>query len=262
MLKVEEKKWNDYWAYYWRVTQLHNIPGIAEWDKKLVNFIEHVLDLSPGDRILDLACGGGDQSKLLAKKGYDILGIDIAPSLVDYARNQFKEQGLKGEFIVGDMTKFDYDGEFNAVLILSGSFGFFDDNTNQEVLERISKALKPGGKLFIMFQSAHTQVKHQHHWSECDNGWQMTETWFDAETCRRMSTVFIIKKDGTILKPASEKGYHAMEAIRCYSIPELQTMFKKAGLEYLDSYSDQAMKVPAPELKPDTPRNIITGRKK
>lgn len=261
MLKVEEKKWDEFWAYHWRVTELHKIPGIFEWDRKLVNFIEHVLDLTPGAKILDLACGGGDQAKIFAEKSYDVLGLDIVPSLVEYAQKQFEKEGLKGEFQVADMTKLNYNEEFDAVLILSGSFGFFDDDVNLDVLGRIQKALKPGGKVFIMFNSAHNPPKRSSTWSETEDGWQLIEVWFDIETCRRMSTIFIIKKDGTLLRPASEAGYHAHEAIRCYTIPEMKTLLHQSGMKYVESYSNSHLSLPPPELPCDVIRSIVVGVK-
>ncbi len=261
MLKVEEKKWDEFWAYHWRITELHKIPGIFEWNRKLADFIEHVLELSPGAKILDLACGGGDQAKLFAKKGYNILGLEIVPSLVEYAQKQFKKEGLKGEFQVADMRKLDYDEEFEAVLILSGSFGFFDDDVNLDVLRRIQMALKPGGKVFIMFNSSHNPPKRSSTWSETTDGWQMVEVWFDMETCRRMSTIFIIKKDGTLLRPASESGYHAHEAIRCYTVPEIKDLLRQAGMKYIEGYSNSHLSVPPPKLSSDAVRSIAVGVK-
>ena len=85
MLEIEEKSWNEFWARYWRIDRRHAIPGIFEWDCQLVDFIEHVCQLSPGQRILDLGCGGGDQAKVFAQRGYRVVGVDIAPSLVECA---------------------------------------------------------------------------------------------------------------------------------------------------------------------------------
>ncbi len=77
MLHVEEKTWNQFWAAYWRIDDRHSIPGIFEWDRQLVDFIEHVCRLSPPSRILDLGCGGGDQAKVFSRKGYDVIGISM-----------------------------------------------------------------------------------------------------------------------------------------------------------------------------------------
>lgn len=261
MLNISEKTWNEFWAYHWRVTELHAIPGISEWDKKLVNFIEQTLEMKPGMEILDLGCGGGDQAKVFAQKGYRVTGVDIAPSLVEYARNQFRENGLEGEFLVGDMREINYESRFDTALILSGSFGFFGDEADQDILRRMTRALKPGGKVFIMYKSANAPDKHVRSWKENEDGWQFFEHWFDMETSTYYSNIFIIRKDGTLIQPALEKGYHAHESIRCYTVPEMKAMFRRAGLEYLAGYSDQKLSLPPETLSPGDVRCIATGKK-
>jgi 2-polyprenyl-3-methyl-5-hydroxy-6-metoxy-1,4-benzoquinol methylase len=125
VLKIVEKTWNEFWAAYWPIEHRHSSPGIFQWDRQLVDFIEHVCQLSPGGRILDLGCGGGNQAKVLAQKGYGVLGVDIAPPLIAFAKEQFHREGLGGTFLVGDMRAIDYDSEFDACVMLSGTFGFF-----------------------------------------------------------------------------------------------------------------------------------------
>jgi cyclopropane fatty-acyl-phospholipid synthase-like methyltransferase len=261
MLKIIEKSWNEFWAYYWRIEDRHKIPNIFEWDNKLVNFIEHVCSLSPGMRVLDLGCGGGDQAKVFVKKGYEVVGIDIAPSLIEFAKKQFKKKGLKGKFIVGDMRDIKYDAEFDVCVILSGTFGFFSDEENQRLLYTIRQALRIGGKMLLMFISANQVKKHVRTWQECKDGWELNETWYDNETGIYCGTVIIIKKDGTIIKPKSESGYHANETIRCYTIPELKKMLSKAGLRYHASYSSADLSVPPKPVVPETVRNIIVAER-
>ena len=261
MLRIIEKSWNEFWAYYWRVEDRHNIPGIFEWDRKIVSFIEHVCELRPPARILDLACGGGDQAKVFAERGYDVVGIDIAPPLIEYAQQQFSKEKLKGSFIAGDMREIDYNTEFDACLILSGSFGFFGDVEDQKLLCSIQKSLKKRGKVFIMFTSANRPGKHERTWREIKDGWELGEGWFDPETSVRSGTAFIIRKDGTIIVPKKEPGYHANERIRCYTIPEIRAMFSNAGLEYIASYSDRHLDVPPKPLPNDAIRDIVVGER-
>lgn len=122
-----------------------------------MDFIEAACKLHPDGRILDLGCGGGDQAKVFARKGYDVVGMDIAPSLIEFARRQFKKERLKGKFLVGDMRKIKYREEFDACLLLSGTFGFFGDDEDQKLLSSIHRALKVGAKAFIMFLSPRQQ---------------------------------------------------------------------------------------------------------
>jgi len=66
---------------------------------------------------------------VFSRKGYEVIGIDIAPPLIDFARKQFAEEGLSGAFITGDMRELDYEG-----VILSGTFGFFSNEENLALL--------------------------------------------------------------------------------------------------------------------------------
>ncbi len=260
-LKVIEKSWNDFWATYWRIDLRHRLPGIFKWDRQLVDFIEAACKLHPGERILDLGCGGGDQAKVFAQRGYEIVGWDVAPSLIDFAKRQFKKEGLKGLFLARDMRKIRYRAEFDGCLLLSGTFGFFMDKGDQQLLCSIHGALKPGGKTFIMYLSPKQQSKREQTWSEIENGWELSEVWFDAETKTYRSRIFLIKEDGTLIRPRPEPGYHADEVIRCYTVPEMRGMIKKAGLKYLASYSSKDLSLPPKSPAPEVERNIVVAER-
>ena len=98
-------------------------------------------------------------------------------------------------------------------------------------------------------------------WKEIEGGWELNELWFDAESSSHRSKTFIIQKDGCVIVPKREPDYHADETIRCYSIPEIKSMIANAGLEYAASFSARELGVPAKELSPETPRNIVVARK-
>lgn len=259
MLRVVERTWNEFWAAHWRIDHRHSIPRIFEWDRELVDFIENACRLRPGARILDLGCGGGDQAKVFAQKGYEVTGIDVAPSLIEFSKQQFRRERLKGVFMVGDMRGIDYDGDFDACVMLSGTFGFFGDVEDQALLGSICRAVKTGGRVFIMLLSPEGRRNHVRSWSETEEGWELDESWFDTETSTYRSRVLIIQKDGTLLRPKTEPGYHANEVIRCYTIPEMRTMLAKAGLRYLASYSADDLSIPPKPLAPGAVRNIVVA---
>lgn len=259
-MKIEEKSWNEFWAAYWRIESRHRIPGIFEWDRSLVDFIEAVCGLKPGMAILDLGCGGGDQAIHFARKGYRVTGIDIAPSLIEYARRQFADENLLGEFIAADMRAIDYRDQFDAVLILSGTFGFFSDEENLALLRKICCALKPGGKVFINYlEPLRGGEQPARTWQEIPEGWQLNETWHDVETATYRSKNFIIRKDGVMIVPKTEHGYHADEIIRCYTVPEIKALFRQAGLHYLAGYTTADFSLPPKPLSPTSPRNVAVG---
>jgi len=261
MLKTVEKSWNEFWAYYFRVVHRHRYEGIFKWDEQLIKFIEETCNLSPPARILDLGCGGGDQARVFAAKGYQVLGIDVAPSLVEFAKNQFGKAGLEGEFVVGDMREIEYCSEFDLCTILSGTFGFFSDDENQELLDSLCRALVPGGKVFIMFIGPWYRSDRLKSWTETEDGWDLYESWYEAETGTYRARSVLIRRDGSVIVPKPEPDYNADERIRCYTIPEMRSMLSLAGLKYLASYNSKELSSPSKSQKDTWRRNIVVAEK-
>ena len=158
-MKIIKKTYAEYWGYYWRVTHRHTIPGILQWDIDLINLVEKKCHLHPGMKILDLGCAGGDQAKVFAKRGYRVTGIDSTPNLIEFARSSFQKEGLSAEFIAADMLSIEYKNEFDLCVIFSGTFGFFSDKKNFELLQRIYTALKTKGQVFISYLSLEEMVQ-------------------------------------------------------------------------------------------------------
>jgi SAM-dependent methyltransferase len=200
--------------------------------------IIQVLDLRPGQRVLDLACGSGDHARRLARRDLEVVGVDIAPSLVAHCRQKAAEEGLDTvRFEQGDMRALEEEGAFDAVLLLSGSFGFFDDATNLDVLRRMARALRPGGRLLIdVFDPARMIVRPPHRtWSHYGGGYNLRTTWWEPESCTYVSEFLLIDGDG-VLNTAAEQ-----ERIRVYSLPEWRALFGQVGLVLKRALADHKL---------------------
>jgi SAM-dependent methyltransferase len=225
-MKTVQRPW-DWWAYHFRVVHRSRIPEIDRWDDELVDMTVALLELEAGDRVLDLACGSGVHARRLAARGLDVVGVDIAPSLIDHSRRQAREQGLATvRFEEGDMRELAYQEEFEAVLLLSGSFGFFDEDTNLEVLRRMAHALRPGGQVLIdVFDPASMVARPPRQtWSQYGGGYSLRTTWWEPETCTYVSEFMFIDGEG-VCNTATER-----ERIRVYSLPEWRGLFEEVGL--------------------------------
>jgi SAM-dependent methyltransferase len=251
-----QRDW-DWWAYHFRVVHREQIPGIAQWDDELVDMIVEVLGLRPGDRVLDLACGSGVHALRLAQRGLDVLGIDVAPGLVAHDRAQAAELGIGGvRFEQGDMRALDYDAQFQAILLLSGSFGFFDEATNEDVLARIARALRPGGRVLIdVFDPTHMVVRPpRRSWFRLAGGISMSHTWWEPETCTYVNEFSYIDPDGT-LNTAAEP-----ERIRVYSLPEWRAMLAQVGLTLTHALADT--RLPLVQYDRDHYGNLVIAAEK
>jgi ubiquinone/menaquinone biosynthesis C-methylase UbiE len=233
-MKTIVREW-DWWAYHYRVVHRAQIPGIEQWDDDLVDLIVQVLELEPGNRVLDLACGSGEHARRLAERGIEVVGMDIAPRLVAYCQEQAAKQDITtAQFVQGDMREMDYDGEFDAVLLLSGSFGFYDDTTNEDVLGRIARALMPGGRVLIdVFDPTQMVVRPpRRSWSQYAGDFSLRTTWWEPESCTYVSEFLFIDADGTLNTSAEQ------ERIRVYTLPEWRALLAGAGLTMTHALAD------------------------
>ncbi len=248
----------DWWAYQFRVHHRQGIEGIDYWDEQLIMFATHVLDLQPGQRLLDLACGSGVHAIRFAQQGLDVVGLDISTRLIQYCREQAVEEGVENvTFVEGDMRDLTYKEEFDALVVLSTSFGFFDDETNQRVLNSIARALKPGGQVlleladFTNLACDHQQYKY---WQERPEGIYWTETWFDPITWIRHGVFRFTDNDGVT------HLWDDHERVRVYPLPELRRMLNQAGLEITEVYGD-IMLPPRPYGEKHHRRMNVVGRR-
>lgn len=84
-------------------------------------FVER-LDLKPGMRVLDVACGTGNQSIPAARAGAVVTGVDIAPNLIEQAREWAENENLEIRFDEGDAENLPYpDANFDAVMTMFGA---------------------------------------------------------------------------------------------------------------------------------------------
>lgn len=107
-------------------------------------FIER-LEIGPGMRVLDVACGTGNLAIPLARRGAVVTGVDIAPNLLAQARERAKAEGLEIAFDEGDAEALPYaDARFDAVVTM---FGAMFAPRPELVASELARVLKPGGLL-------------------------------------------------------------------------------------------------------------------
>ena len=101
------------------------------------------LNLTPGMKVLDVACGTGNLAIPAAKTGADVTGIDIAPNLIEQAIERANAEGVEAKFEVGDAEALPYaDGEFDVVMTMFGAMFAPRPDVTAAELKRVTK---PGG---------------------------------------------------------------------------------------------------------------------
>lgn len=256
--------YEEYWGYYWRVISRHKIPGIFKWDQDLVDLIEKQCELRPEATILDLGCGGGDQAKLFARKGYRVVGIDKVESLVEYAIQTFRDEGLTGEFHVADMREIEYQNEFDLCVMLSGTFGLSTDMENEQLLQRIHRALKQDGQAFLDYMplEIYSKLPLTRSWNSIGDGFALREEWFNVPTSTYRTKHFHILLDGRIIEAADEAGYGANEVIRCYGAREIELLAERFGYNVKVHLARKQVGIPDYVPEENEPRGMVILEKK
>ena len=114
------------------------ITGAAE------SFADRI-PFAPGSLILDVATGSGNVAIPLARRGANVTGVDIAPNLLEQARERASAEGLTIAFDEGDAEKLSYaDASFDVVATM---FGAMFAPRPELVASELARVLKPGGTL-------------------------------------------------------------------------------------------------------------------
>ena len=116
-----------------------------------VDFIEQEMGHDKNLKILDIGCGTGRHDIELARRGYDVTGVDLSPDQLKHARQKARNAGVKVRFRRADARHLKYRRRFDLVIMLcEGAFPLMEtDEMNFQILRGAYNALKPGGKLIF-----------------------------------------------------------------------------------------------------------------
>ena len=115
-----------------------------EYTDEQIAFLVRELSLGKQMKILDLACGHGRHANRLARLGYFVTGIDRSQDFLDIAIEDAKRQKAAVTYLCNDVRKYMVVKEYDRVIHLFSSFGYFTDAENEEVLKNITASLKSG----------------------------------------------------------------------------------------------------------------------
>jgi len=193
-------------------------------------------------RILDLNCGIGRHAIELGKRGIEVLGTDISPHYIDVATKKAEEAGVsdKTNFKVADMRKIATSlssvKPFDGIICMWTSFGFYDDDTNDDILKQCLGLIRPGGFFVLDIINRDWLIT-----SFADSGYHpvgdmivLEERNFDILTSRNYMK-------WTYLKPQGEENYRPEKPVtldhRIWSLHELINLFEKIGFKHEAVYA-------------------------
>lgn len=202
----------------------------AEVDRALA-----MLGARGGERVLDMACGTGRHSHELARRGFDVVGVDISPDLLAIAEADAETESLAVSFLAADLRELDFAEEFDLVLNLNdGAIGYFEtEEENHRTFEVIASALRPGGGNLlqlpnVLYAEAHLPQKT---WIAGEGMVELIDHRWDARTrYLEGSTMPILV--GETFEGVSPIPFRQ----RLYSLEELTEIYASVGMEFAGAF--------------------------
>ncbi len=198
--------------------------------------------------VLELACGTGNVSIRLAKKGYEVIALDKSEDMLAEAKNKATDMGLDILFLNQDMCDFELYGSVDSIICLCDSINYItDENELLNVFKLCNNYLNPGG-LFIFDVNTiykYEKILSDNSFSESTETAAYTwENYYDSEkNINEYYVNFFIEDNKSGLYERFEE-YHYQKA---YTENVISSLIEKAGMKVTGIFNEMEFCAPFKE---------------
>ena len=211
------------------------------WVENTIGEVDYIIEmckLNGNERILDLACGYGRHVLEFAKRGYEVVGVDITDIYIEDAKKNAKNMGLtNAEFYCKDIREVGFCNEFDLVLNLGdGAIGYLEnDEENLKVFDVIGRALKNQGQHVCDlvcgdYVETHFPVKL---WEAGEKSISLSEFEWDPKTRIMIFGNRDFAYGETISKPDITEG----DPTRIYTLKEIREIMLQRNMKVIDAFA-------------------------
>lgn len=233
---------------------MDNIP-YGEWCAYLTSLLK---EYGVEDGILlDLGCGTGSLTELLAQEGYDMIGVDFSEDMLQIAMEKREESGLPILYLLQDMREFELYGTVKAAVSICDSMNYILEKEDLvQVFKLVNNYLDPSG-IFIF--DMNTEYKYTHLLADgtfAENQEESSFIWenfYDEDERINEYDLTLFIKEGELFRKFEETHYQ-----RCYSLEEVKEAAKEAGMEFVAAYDAFTRK----QVKDDSERVYLVFRER
>lgn len=232
---------------------MDNIP-YEEWCEYLTGLLKEY-GVEEG-LVLDLGCGTGSLTELLADKGYDMIGIDYSEEMLDIAMEKKYESEKDILYLCQDMREFELYGTVAAVVSICDCMNYITEPEDlTEVFRLVNNYLDPGG-IFIF--DLNTEYKYSEVMGDCTIAEDREDSSFIWENQYEPEEKINIYDLSIFVKEEEDlyRKYHETHYQRAYSLDEVKAAIKESGMEFLAAYDAFTRNAP----KADSERIYVVAR--
>jgi len=212
---------------------MDNIP-YEEWGKYVRELLlEH--DIKDG-LVLDLGCGTGSMTEVLAGYGYDMIGVDISEDMLEIAMEKRLESGHDILYLLQDMREFELYGTVGAVVSICDSLNYLlEEEDLVETFRLVNNYLDPKG-LFIF--DLNTEYKYRELLGDRtiaedreDESFIWDNYYDEEDQINEYALSIFIREEEDLYRKFTETHYQ-----RAYSLDTIKECLFEAGMEFVAVY--------------------------
>lgn len=132
--------------------------GYDKWSQYLIERINS-LGVKPCARGVDAGCGNGYFTRAFERAGYGMTGVDISPEMLNAAVELSRKNGLKSQYILGDIAKLSLNFKPDFIIAANDCVNYLPQNGLTATFKRLYGLLKRGGALIFDISSSH-KLRH------------------------------------------------------------------------------------------------------
>ena len=223
-------------------TFMDNVP-YEEWAEYLAELLREY-DIEDG-LVLDLGCGTGSLTEILATKGYDMIGADGSAEMLGIAMEKKAQSGHDILYLLQDMREFELYGTVRAVVSVCDCVNYIiDEKELEQVFRLVNNYLDPEGIFIFDFN---TEYKYKEILGEqtiaedredCSFIWD--NYYYEDESMNEYElTLFIKEQDSNLYRKYQEMHYQ-----KAYTLDAMRELVEWSGLEFVTAYDAYTRKAP------------------
>lgn len=225
-------------------TFMDNVP-YKQWAEYLVRILrKNGIDTG---LVLDLGCGTGNMTEELAGAGYDMIGVDSSPDMLELAFEKKEKSGHNILYLLQDMRTFELYGTVRAVISACDCLNYITDPEDLlEVFRLVNNYLDPEGIFIFDFN---TEYKYREILGErtiaedrddCSFIW---DNYYDPEErINDYALTLFIREQGDLYRKYQEQHFQ-----RAYTLEEIQALLEQSGLRFIAAMQAYTDREPGPD---------------
>lgn len=211
--------------------------------EKRADFLEKLLRRSriPVHTVLDLACGTGSMTWLLARRGYELIGVDGSEEMLAAAMDKQEPVAIPPLFLHQSMPELDLYGTVDAAICCLDSLNYLTRPRDvQRTLQRLRLFISPGGLLVFDINSVEklAALDGQVFLDETEDTYCVWRTEYSRGLCSYYVDLFTREEDG------SWQRSFELHRQRGYSVEELTDWLRQAGFTDIRTWGDGRLRRP------------------